>query len=362
MLGNIKNKTLGLSLQPQEFQNGSYSWIQVLEAKDIMWPNLLRIPKTSQGVLTAASCLLFIIGTYFQFIIYEYLYQQYKKKELTIVNKLGLVLYLMRHTHSAFGVLAGTLIILNGDALNSVVGGHWFCIVFIHYSQFAFYYSFVGNLGVSIYRILLIKHNCFLKDVIGEKVMMNLILYGGILLATVFTIILNFHDFAKLFQDTCMIVPKLPALQILDEYEQSRGNISILSYYFKLNIGNKAAMALLTVSEIIIYVVFFHHMYKHDNSVSLRRLLEPKVIKGRNRRNAITFFGQFCSFLLELIGLLLIAVSYTIGSRNNHLILITHAYWRLTYTLKPMVEVITSDVLRAKILKINFYNIIFGLK
>ena len=268
----------------------------------------------------------------------------------------------MRHTHSAFGVLAGHLIIWNDDALNSVVGGHLLCIVYLYYNQFAFYYSFVGSLGISIYRILLIKHNYFLKDKIGEKVMQNLIFYGGILLAVVFTIILNAHDFAKLFEDTCMIVPKLPALQILDEYEQSRGNLSILSYSIKLHIGNMVAMALLTASEIIIYVVFFHHIYKHDNNDRLRRLLDPTVIKGRNRRNAITFFGEFCSFVLELIGFLLIAVAYTIGNRTNQLILIANAYWRLTFTIKPMVEVITSDVLRAKIYKINLYDIIFGLK
>ena len=85
------------------------------------------------------------------------------------------------------------------------------------------------------------------------------------------------------------------------------------------------------------------------------------MIKGRNRRNAITFFGEFCSFVVELAGLLLIAVAYTIGTQSNQLILIANAYWRISFTIKPMVEVITSDELRAKIYRINLFNIIFGL-
>ena len=359
MLHGNESKTISLSLEEDDFQNDYSTGIEVLEAKDVLQPNFLERPKTVQWSMVSVDWLLVCIATYFRLIVYEYLIQQYKKKELTTVNKLNLVVILIQHLSRTSGVLVGTLLVLNGDSLKHAVGGDWLCFVYFHYVQFAFFYSFVGSLGISIYRILLIKQNYLLKNVIGENVMRNLILYGGILLVTVFTILLNYHDYAKMFDDTCMIIPNLQVLLIFDEYEQSRGNSSIMLPYLKLIIVNCVILAIMTMSEILIYVIFFYHMYKHDNSDSLRRILEPKMIRSRNRKNAITFFGQFCSFVLELIGLLLIGLGNTIGTHSNNLPLVAIAFRRVSFPIISMVEVITSDVLRSRILKTYLYNKLF---
>ena len=192
--------------------------------------------------------------------------------------------------------------------------------------------------------------------------MANLILYGGILLAILFTMLLKSHDYDKLFDDVCMFVPKLHILQILDNYQQSRGNLSIMEYYIQVHVGTGIVMALMTISEIIIYVIFFHHMYKHDNNDRLSRLLEPKVINDRNRKNAITFFGQFCSFVLEFTGLLFLVAAFTfkIGNKQNT-IPVAFAFQTFSFALMSVVDVLTSDVLRKKIFKISLYNVIFGL-
>ena len=362
MLQSIDNKTIGLSLEPHKFEKESYSWIHVIEAKAGILPNILQLPKTIQWLTIVGGWLLFLIGTYFRFIFYEYLFQQYKKKELTIVNKLSLIVCLLDHLNMANGALVTTLIILTGDSLNHAVGGQLFCIFHWYYTYFAFIYSFVGSLGVSIYRILLIKHNCFLKNVIGEKVMFKLILYGGILLTVVFMIPINLRDNDKPVMDTCILKPKLDVLQILDEYGQSQGNSSTMSYFIKVCIGSGAVMAFMTISELIIYIVFLHHMYKHDNSDRLRRLLDRNVIKDRNRKNAITFFGQFCSFVFEFTGLLLFVVAYTIGNGTNKLLPIAITFRIISFVIMPMVEVMMSSVLRVRIFKFELYNLIFGIK
>jgi hypothetical protein len=265
------------------------------------------------------------------------------------------------HSNYAIGIFTTTLIILNGESLHLVAGGHWFCTAQLLYSHFAFFYCFIGSLGVSIYRILLIKHNHFLKDVIGENAMLNLIFYGGIVLTLVFVTILNSHDYYNVIHSTCAIIPNKKVLQILDEYEQSRGNLSILSYFVKVNVGIGVVMALIIISEIVIYIIFFHHMYKYDNSETLRRILKPTVIKRRNRKNAITFIGQFFSFLFELTGLLLMVMAYTIGSEANKIPLVALIFRKYSFAIISMVEVLTSDVLRKRLFKIELYNIVFGL-
>ena len=100
MLQSIDNKTIGLSLEPHKFEKESYSWIHVIEAKAGILPNILQLPKTIQWLTIVGGWLLFLIGTYFRFIFYEYLFQQYKKKELTIVNKLSLIVCLLHHLNS----------------------------------------------------------------------------------------------------------------------------------------------------------------------------------------------------------------------------------------------------------------------
>ena len=53
------------------------------------------------------------------------------------------------------------------------------------------------------------------------------------------------------------------------------------------------------LAEIIIYVIFFHHMYKHDKNDRLRKLLGNEVINQRIQRNAMSFVSLFFSFLVE---------------------------------------------------------------
>ena len=190
--------------------------------------------------------------------------------------------------------------------------------------------------------------------------MYKIILYGGILLAIFITIMFNSHDYAKLFHETCMLTPKIEILQFLDEYEQSRQNVSILSYYLKVNISIGVIMGFMVIFEMMIYVMFFRYMYKHDNNPRLRRLLEPKVIKGRNRKNAISFIGQFCSFVVEVTKIVLVAIMFTIGNNDNKLTLVAIVFAQFAFPLMSMVEVLTSDVLRRRLPRINLYNIIFG--
>ena len=350
-----------LGLEPYDNETEVYSWIQILDAKDATFPHLLAKPKPIQWFILSIFWLPLIIGTYFRSIVYGFLFEQYKKKELTSVNKLSFAVILTDHLNNATMILGTTLMIINSGSLHLVVGGDWFCTASILYGHFAFYYSFIGSLGVSIYRILLIKHNHFLKYVIGGKEMFNLIFYGGIILSLLFTIILNSHEYNNVFFSTCGSIPKQQILQILDEYEQSRGNLSILSYFINVNVGNGVVMAFMITSEIIIYVIFFRHMYKHDNNVRLRRLLDPTVIRGRNRKNAITFIGQFVSFLFELTGMLLMVMAFTIGTSTNHIALVGLLFRRYSFAIMSIVEVLTSDVLKKRLHKIELYNIIFGL-
>ena len=99
------------------------------------------------------------------------------------------------------------------------------------------------------------------------------------------------------------------------------------------------------MSEISIYVSYFHYMYKHDNNEGLGRLLEPCTIKKRNRQNALTFFGQFCAFVFELGGGLLILMAAYSGYGHGAVYILKDA----SFTAISIVEVLTSSILRPRL-------------
>ena len=145
-----------------------------------------------------------------------------------------------------------------------------------------------------------------------------------------------------------MAFPSLHILQFLDEYEQSRGNTSIHSHWQLTNINIAVAMVSMTTAEITIYVIFFHHMYIQDNQESLRRLLEPTVIKLRNRRNAISFFGQFCSFTFEFSSDILMGGALKGWGEAWGVVFLLRV---ICFTSTSTVEVLTSSSLRPRLFK-----------
>ena len=131
-----------------------------------------------------------------------------------------------------------------------------------------------------------------------------------------------------------------------DEYELSRGNASIYFHWIQCRRILFIILISATVSELIIYIIFFHHMYKHDNNGRLRILLGSKVIRRRNQRNAITFFGQFCSFAFE-IGLNLLMISAVEGNASWGVVILLKM---VAFTSMAIIEDLTNASLRRRVL------------
>ena len=365
MYHHIQNSTLHLGIEASPFQDSIDLFIHILESETAGRPKLLQKPKLIQWCTVGFFWFFALIGTYFRYFLYQYLFQQYKEKKFTPVNTLSIFLVLCQHLEAIAGALTTTLIVLDYGYWDTEDTESWFCSFRWRFASFALYYSFIGSLGVSIHRILLIKQTNWTNFAINEKIMINAILLTGLLLAIFFVIIATSHDYVQFFEETCMMVPKLWILQMLDEYEQSRNNLPIMPYFAKVHIAIGFSMIFAIILEIFIYGIFFHHMYLHNNRKILGDLLEPAVIKRRNRKNAISFFGEFCSFFIQLTVVSLMLMSYTYGSPNNGLHMIAMAFWRMSFAIMSLVEVLLSNILRKRMLNscdISLYNIIFGLK
>ena len=352
MLRHFTNEFIALNLKLNQTHNELDFVIDAVETENLIMPNIFLRSKRWQMASVVGQWISVLIGSYFRFIMYEYLFEQYKKKELTPVNKLSLVVVLVQHLQQVLAAITVTLMVLNDDSLDHLSGGRWYCCLIINFNLVATSYSCFGSLGVAIYRILLIKHNHWLKYVVGEKFMMSSILFSGIILSVLNMILEKTHDFDTLREDTCMIINKTPIFTLFDEYEQSLGNPSPMSYYLNVGFICIGSLLLATISEIMIYILYFYNVYIHDNNDNLRRLLEPDAVRYRNTRNATSFFAMFCSFAFELTVLLLLLLLRTFGTQHSDTIFVL--FWRLRFSAMAMIEVLLSKKLRKRIFNIDF--------
>ena len=116
---------------------------------------------------------------------------------------------------------------------------------------------------------------------------------------------------------------------------------------------------------------FFHYLYKNNNSLNLTKLLERKVINERNRTNAITFFGHFCSFAIELTQIAIYAAAQRRKEENiiNGSVIyeITLNSYQIGFAAISIVEVLTSNILRLRLIHklekipLGLFNLIFNI-
>ena len=345
MAYNLKNQTLLLYTKNVDPENQFF--LQVLSAENAMMDEILGLPKYAQWILIVLAWMLALVTTYFRSILYSHLIQKYRKKEFNAINILIFVDAILEQSTLFTFALSYSLIVVFDAPLKTIVGPLFCYPVTLHY-RFVTFYSALGSLGISIYRILLLKHEVLVKYTIGLENTMYIILASGISLAAIWTYLISITDYEVLFKKTCTIIQpeKRMVLDLLNLYELSRGNPSIYAYWRNVRIPLSLCLILITIAQIVIYVIFFHHMYTHDNAESLRRLLDENVIKLRNRRNGITFLGHFFSFVFELTFNILLHLAVWMGDKENGLILVTVGAAGISSLGGSIVEVLTSPTLK----------------
>ena len=136
---------------------------------------------------------------------------------------------------------------------------------------------------------------------------------------------------------------------MLDAYWKIIGNPSEYSYLIFIRTINISLLLAMVCAQIAIYVIFFHHLYKHDNSERLRRLLDASAIKRRNKQNALTFFSQFCSFVFEISFISVVFIAIWMGTSKNLLYFLVTVLKKISFSGTAMIEVFTSSNLRKNV-------------
>jgi hypothetical protein len=99
------------------------------------------------------------------------------------------------------------------------------------------------------------------------------------------------------------------------------------------------------------YLVLFDYIYHHNKNIGAT-VLRPEVIRQRNRKNAITMAGQFCSWVLELsyFFLLIFFATRLYHDQRREIASIIKLY---EFSLIPLVQLLTTSSMRQFVLGKN---------
>ena len=109
------------------------------------------------------------------------------------------------------------LIVINDSSLEHITGP-WFCTASSLLFKFETVYSFIGSLGISLYRVILIKHDDFARYVVGTRRLCCIVLFGGIVVTSSAVSVLTVTDFPKQFGNKCVKVPNQNWVELMDDF------------------------------------------------------------------------------------------------------------------------------------------------
>ena len=341
MAHHLANKTIVLN-DANEEETGPFGFLlQIKRTKNMIVPAQLLFSRNLQEFLCISGWFLMAVGLIYKLAIFKHIFREQKKKQLSPINILILMLCLVQTFGVLFAQIYETLVVYHGENLKYVTGPI-FCLIARFVMGSEIMYSIIGGVGIALYRILLIKCDTWVKYKCGETNLLHLILFSGIALTSGFVITIFCADDLGIINNNCVMTPGSEFLEVVGEYQQSLGRFQSYLYLNQLRRYLGITMVFMTLAELTIYIFFFRHLYIHDNSDTLLSALGATAIKTRNKRNALTFFAQFCSFIFEISFMLLMLLASLATPNKSHAYLLAIFWKKIAFAVVAVLEVRTS--------------------
>ena len=196
-MSNVQsNLTILLASQDEAGMEELQSYINILQAKNLLSPGMhnrrTQIPPILFWTLICIPWFCVLVVSYFRYMLYDYLFQQLKLKELKPIDTLTFLAAIIDHLSTTIMIVYGTVMLVTGKQFQHIIGGRWACILIMYITSFGMGYSFIGGLMISIYRIILITDSAaWIKNKLGLKTIYRLILLIGISLASSSVFLMN---------------------------------------------------------------------------------------------------------------------------------------------------------------------------
>ena len=340
-------------------------------------PSMRSFPAVLSYFLVGGLVISLVSGSYFKGILYRGLFKgKLLDRPINILLLCGAVIH--HSTHLIAGI--SLIVTIAFDVSLEETLGPAYCFFELCVCTFGLVNLSVGSLGIAIYRILYIRCNNWAKYRVGERLLLVIILLGSLALATFITALFVIEPSSKRSLHNGCLGHSERAHSIIIEYRRSQGmlapifcniqmcSLSIMHWCLHLHIlwnhlfvkcflgfetANSSTYQIVavimtmccTISEIICYILFFHHVYRNDNG-DVKKMLDPQVTKQRNRKNLTSFLGQFFAFMTEITFLVVFLIILIADSSNTTTKSVAVVIKFMEFGGLSLVEIISSDELR----------------
>ena len=303
---------------------------------------LQKLSTVSKITISFGLGMSLLVGSYFKSAIYVYMYEKRKNLTERPINVLLLVQAIVQHLISSLMIIFLVVGLNSNAAISEHLGGEDWCNIEFHAGNYGFSYRVVGGLGIACYRLLCLFASDWVKYKIGSNILLCSILSLSFTLPT--GLILGFATgngpASRKQAGWNLCIGKSEELRnVLHEYSILRGTTTPEAEHIPMIMISISL--LFVMAELVCYVVFFGHYYLHDKEMLEKKILKADVIKRRNQKNAITFLGQFWTFMTECIMLILIFISLNEQSDISYRVFAIIGFW-IEFGLVSVVEVCAS--------------------
>ena len=313
---------------------------------------MLSLPSYIKRILTIAMVASIIVGSYYKYIMYSYVWTTNRKNRGWMhrpINILIVTSAVVHHFTHLWTGISHAIIFTYNDINNEItsmsdVMGDNFCQITYIIALYGLAYLSVGSFGISLYRVLYMKREQWIKQVVGEKRLLGIVLAFSLTFSGIWVGLFNMETIKeRAFVNMCFGLSTLDA-QIMIDYDLSSG-----SEILTTTVLRKIALIIgigVQLTELGIFIWFFYTRYKKDNG-RIKKLLTQENIKDRNIKNVTTFVGQFYGFVVEYAYLFISLICTHLGNDDyNHLQAFVTFVKFLDFGLLSAVEVYSSPALR----------------
>ena len=292
-------------------------------------------------------CLLgsIFIGSYFKYALYQHLYASGKEILHQPINLLILVQAIIDHLICIFMSATFTIGLTFGITLSEHLGEDW-CNIPWYAGTFGVTYRTFASLGMAILRLFYIKHPYQVRNIEARMKMMYIVLFSGIVASTILTIGFGMGNGEvsrkQVIWNVCTGRSE-EFREVIHNNSLIRGAIVDQSELIPKLVVVVGMLGI--AAEFLCYLLFFKHLYSHDEDLLRKKVLKVDVVRKRHHRNAITFLGQFYGFVVEFARIVLLMYTMKASSDVGYRVLFVISIW-VEFGILSVVEVMTSEGLQ----------------
>ena len=296
------------------------------------------------GKAIAVSCNVagLVVGSYFKSALYLYMYRNSKEIMDKPLDLLILIQAIFEHLVCTVMVIFYS-VGLTFDVTYSDYFGEGWCNFPFYLSLLGVAYRNFGSLNLAILRVFYVKFPYQVKnDSLRKRLTFGTVfscIAGSVFASIAFGTGNGPLSRKQVLWNFCTGKSNIMR-EIIHEYSLSRGTITLLPDVMPKIIVVSIFFGLLI--EVACYAIVFHTMYAHDKEMLRLKRIPAREARKRYRRNAITFLGQFYSFVVESGVTMILGYTMLEQSDISYRLFIVIYRW-VEFGILSIVEVMSSE-------------------